>query len=218
MEYIMNNVPNNPVIKSQMVSKPASSNAAVEKLFADIFTEAATIYLNNPLASSEALGQFIDNLDAKRTKVNGSQRFALQGLHRILKDCAVLEAKLREFGLIGSRSPKQFLQQINATINPELTLPMLMVKKQVVKESLQAVIENAEHREQVKNKTDAELTAFTNKLKKLIENNENYMFIDETNGFFCREVLIAYRKHLEASYDDVLFKGEEEIFTVESIQ
>lgn len=214
MEYLMNNSTQEQVVNAQ--SQP--SIEAVEQLFTEIFNDAEQLAEQNPLSSSELLGQYIDNLDAKRPKVNASQRFALQGMQSILKDCAVLESKLKEFGLIGSRSPKQFLQQIDPIINPELTLPMLMVKKDAVKDQLHAVINNAEHNEQVKDKTDAELIAFTNNLKDLIEKSENYAFIDKTQGFFCREVLLAYRQHLEESYDDVLFKGDAEIFIVESVQ
>lgn len=207
----------NKSTETNNTSNVPSANA-IEQLFTEMFSEAETLVAQNPLSSSECLGQHIDHLDAKREKINASQRFALQGLQNILKDCAILEAKLKEFGLIGSRSPKQFLQQIDSSNHPELTLPMLQAKKVSAKEQLQAVIDNAQHSEAIKDKTDAELIAFTNNLKTLIERNENYAFIDETNGFFCREVLIAYRQHLEESYEDVLFKGDAEIFTVESVQ
>ncbi|MGP9666544.1 hypothetical protein [Psychrobacter sp. AOP31-A1-22] len=209
----------NKLTQSQASIVQAKPNIeAVEQLFTDIFNDGEALAAQNPLSSSEVLGQHIDHLDTKQPKINASQRFALQGMQSILKECAVLEAKLKEFGLIGSRSPKQFLQNINPITNPELTLPILIEKREDVESQLQSVIDNAEHNEEVKDKSDAELIAFTNNLKYLIEKRENYAFIEETKGFFCREVLLAYRKHLEESYEDVLFRGDTEIFTVESVQ
>ena len=75
----MNNSTQEQVVNAQ--SQP--NIEAVEQLFTEIFNDAEQLAEQNPLSSSELLGQYIDNLDAKRPKVNASQRFALQGMQSI---------------------------------------------------------------------------------------------------------------------------------------
>lgn len=192
---------------------------AIERNILSILDEMDDIEPNaQTLDSSDNVVEIVRILAKDRDTLSLNRKHAHANLIKIARDCAYMEKKLKVFGLVAVRTPKRFMREMLEGKHLGLSFEDILEKKQEADQALLDFAEESKTQVKIKDLDDEKLSSFKAELEALSENVENYAFVEDTSGFFCYEVLAAYKKHLFDTYDNCFFETNPEVFTIERVQ
>lgn len=180
---------------------------SIEQSIIDIFNEIEEVKPDeHTLDSSDNVLKLIQKLFEKRGFVSADRHFAYSNLTKILKDCCRVEDDLKTFKELGYRSPKLFMQEMEQGEHLALTYDDILKRKEEVERDFQGFVGSLKSQTKIEDVSEERLHSIKEQLETLAQASESYAFIEETRGFFCKEVLTAYRKHLIEYYEGCFFK------------
>ena len=157
------------------------------------------------LSSSKNLLKNIEDMTETRKDMGKVEWVTHDKLLKNLQKCADLEEELKQYGLAGSHSPSLFLNKIQSGADDDLKYETLIEAKETAKKDLEHFIQNSKTDKAISGDS---VTKFKSEIQRLISLQENYHYLEATQGFFCFEVLSAYHSSLTDAVESLSKPGK----------
>lgn len=157
------------------------------------------------LSSSKSLLKAMEDMNEKRSDMGKVEWVTHDKLFKNLEKCADLEEELKQYGLAGSHSPSLFLSKIESGTDNDLKYETLIELGKDAKQNLENLIQDANSDKEISGDSVAK---FKSKIQELISLQENYHYLEVTQGFFCFEVISAYHSSLTDAVEALSKQGK----------
>ena len=151
---------------------------------------------SEPLVSSSRLKSMVEILASRNMEYSPARFSTFRKMLNTLEKCISLEYQLGKLDPENNYSPRIFLDLIESGLNSNLEYSSLLEEKIEADNSLPLFLSASSRDENSRPESKEDAYELKAEKQRLEGNIENYHYFEETEGFFCDEVLSAYENYL----------------------